>query len=139
MLNNNEFNLWLEKLIKTSIHFADKIDEEIIIRRYAEYRVKKSNYSLLSKVGKERMKTIINTCFLYCYQNKKNWHIIIEGIKEWPEICGNEISINQNNKYYLLKIGCASVFISENQNECETSYNEFMKSYQEIITTPQNL
>lgn len=138
MLNNNEFNLWLEKLIKTSIHFADKIDEDIIIRRYAEYRVKKSNYSLLSKIGKERIKTIINTCFLYCYQNKENWHIIIEGIITWPEICGNEIAINQNNKYYLLKIGYASVFISEDKNECETSYNDFMQSYQ-IITTPQNL
>lgn len=126
MINNESFNNWLDKLVKISIPYTDKTDEDIIIRRYAEYRVKKNNNINLSKLGIERLKTVINTCFLYCYRNQNLWYLIIEGIIDWPSICGNDISIQSNNNYFILKIGNASVFICENENECKENYNNFL-------------
>lgn len=124
---NNDFNNWLKEIYDLTILHMSQKDRDIVINRYAKYKVDLANNSEITKITKNKLKTIVYLLFSNIFNNNLDCMLVVKGIILFPEICGNEESITyKKDGFSLLNIGGKGVLISKDYQYLENNLLEYM-------------
>jgi len=121
---------WLHELVISACPYMAEDMKEAVLRRYAEYRILIKKKTTITKFHKAKLHTILNFCYYSLIQqfmkdnNINHLSLPFQGLRDYEELCGEEISLHYKNNISSLKIGNFTVAISDDEHLLKADYEK---------------